>query len=247
MDRLDVAALAVGVFVWGLIFWCVVRYRKRGDELPRRPGSTCRSRSSTRSRRSWSSRCSSTTRRRADRRRQAPEEPGRRPSRSSAFKWNWQFNYRDGPAARTAEHGRVDARLQRLHPGAGAADRQDDPVRGDSQRRHPLVLGAGAAVQAGRLPGQRAQRSSRSTIDQEGRYVGRCAELCGTYHSMMNFELRAVSPEKYEQFLAAKKAGRVDAGGAGRRSARSRYATTTEPFPTTARSRDTADELRSQR
>ena len=29
-----IAALAVGVFVWGLIFWCIVRYRKRGDELP---------------------------------------------------------------------------------------------------------------------------------------------------------------------------------------------------------------------
>ena len=24
----------VGVFVWGLIFWCIIRYRKRGDELP---------------------------------------------------------------------------------------------------------------------------------------------------------------------------------------------------------------------
>ena len=29
-----VAALAVGVMVWGLIFWCIIRYRKRGDELP---------------------------------------------------------------------------------------------------------------------------------------------------------------------------------------------------------------------
>src|SRR6266511_5685334 len=29
-----VAALAVGFFVWGLIFWCIVRYRKRGEELP---------------------------------------------------------------------------------------------------------------------------------------------------------------------------------------------------------------------
>ncbi|HEX5597085.1 MAG TPA: cytochrome c oxidase subunit II transmembrane domain-containing protein, partial [Micromonosporaceae bacterium] len=29
-----VAALAVGVFVWGLIFWCIIRYRKRGEELP---------------------------------------------------------------------------------------------------------------------------------------------------------------------------------------------------------------------
>jgi cytochrome c oxidase subunit 2 len=29
-----IAALAVGVLVWGLIFWCVIRYRKRGDALP---------------------------------------------------------------------------------------------------------------------------------------------------------------------------------------------------------------------
>src|SRR4051812_45878288 len=29
-----VAALVVGIFVWGLIFWCIIRYRKRGDALP---------------------------------------------------------------------------------------------------------------------------------------------------------------------------------------------------------------------
>ena len=28
------AALAVGFLVWGLIFWCVIRYRKRSEELP---------------------------------------------------------------------------------------------------------------------------------------------------------------------------------------------------------------------
>ena len=30
-----IAALIVGVLVWGLILWCVVRHRKRSDELPR--------------------------------------------------------------------------------------------------------------------------------------------------------------------------------------------------------------------
>ena len=35
------------------------------------------------------------------------------------------------------------------------------------------------------------------TIVKQGAYVGRCAELCGTYHSMMNFELRAVTPDEY--------------------------------------------------
>src|SRR5690606_24553870 len=27
-----VTAIMVGLLVWGLIFWCVIRYRKRGDE-----------------------------------------------------------------------------------------------------------------------------------------------------------------------------------------------------------------------
>ena len=50
-----IAALAVGVLVWGLIVWCVVAYR-RTQGRRRLPGScatTCRSRSSTRSSRSF--------------------------------------------------------------------------------------------------------------------------------------------------------------------------------------------------
>jgi len=39
-------------------------------------------------------------------------------------------------------------------------------------------------------------------IDREGAFVGRCAELCGTYHSMMNFEVRAISPALFDQWLA---------------------------------------------
>ncbi|SNR46131.1 cytochrome c oxidase subunit 2 [Haloechinothrix alba] len=41
----------------------------------------------------------------------------------------------------------------------------------------------------------------QNTIEREGSFVGRCAELCGTYHSMMNFEVRAVSPEQYDEYL----------------------------------------------
>ena len=72
------------------------------------------------------------------------------------------------------------------------------------------------------------------TIEEEGRYVGRCAELCGTYHSMMNFELVSVSPEKYEQYLAALKSGKTQPeameaiGFTGENS----YAVTTQPFET---------------
>jgi len=49
---------------------------------------------------------------------------------------------------------------------------------------------------------------------------------------MMNFEVRAVSPEKYQQFLAAKKAGKTtpQALGVIGFDADHQYATTTTPF-----------------
>ncbi|MDS1112532.1 cytochrome c oxidase subunit II [Gordonia westfalica] len=38
-------------------------------------------------------------------------------------------------------------------------------------------------------------------IDRTGAFVGRCAEMCGTYHSMMNFEVRAVTPEDFDSYI----------------------------------------------
>ncbi len=38
-------------------------------------------------------------------------------------------------------------------------------------------------------------------IDREGAFVGRCAELCGSYHSQMNFEVRALSKDKFDRWL----------------------------------------------
>jgi len=39
-------------------------------------------------------------------------------------------------------------------------------------------------------------------IEKEGAFVGRCAELCGSYHSQMNFEVRAISPALFDRWLA---------------------------------------------
>jgi cytochrome c oxidase subunit 2 len=38
-------------------------------------------------------------------------------------------------------------------------------------------------------------------IEREGAFVGRCAELCGSYHAFMNFEVRALSPELYDEWI----------------------------------------------
>ena len=81
------------------------------------------------------------------------------------------------------------------------------------------------------IPGNENGRNNvfEVTVNQEGSYVGRCAELCGTYHAYMNFEVRAVSGDDYDAYLAAREKGMTtsealqEIGQPGR-------ATTTEPF-----------------
>jgi len=224
-----VAALVVGFFVWGLIFWCVVRYRKKGDELP------------------------------AQTRFNLPIEliytvvpflviavlfyytavvqtDVSRLSRNPdvrvevvAFQWNWEFRYLDAP-------------------GSGG---QPVSTLGTSDSIPVLVLPVGRRIRFEEIskdvihsfwvpellfkrdvfPGEIARNVFEVTIDREGAYVGRCAELCGSYHSMMNFELRAVSPEEYQRFIAAKQAGR-STPEALQMIGESPLATTTQPFDT---------------
>lgn len=227
-----ITALLVGFLVWGLIFWCVVRYRKRGDELPVQ----------TRYNMPMEVMYSVT-----------PvlvilvlfyytwvvqtnvyEIPQTEPDVTVevvAFKWNWQFNYRDGvgPEANTVAS-----------------------TTGSSDYIPVLVLPTGRTIRfelTGRdvihsfwvphmlfkldvFPGI-ARNQFQTTIaeDAEGAYVGRCAELCGTYHSMMNFEVRAVPPDEYDRFLAALTEG-MSTPDALASIGEDPYAVTTAPFDT---------------
>jgi cytochrome c oxidase subunit 2 len=67
-----------------------------------------------------------------------------------------------------------------------------------------------------------------------GSYVGRCAELCGTYHSQMNFEVRIVPDDVFLKYLdALKKIGPDDPSRqseALQAAGLAPYATTTHPF-----------------
>lgn len=51
------------------------------------------------------------------------------------------------------------------------------------------------------IPGRDNQFSMTPT--REGTYAGKCAELCGTYHSRMLFDVKVVSAEEYAEKLAA--------------------------------------------
>jgi cytochrome c oxidase subunit II len=48
-------------------------------------------------------------------------------------------------------------------------------------------------------------------IMKTGAFVGRCTEMCGTYHSMMNFELRVVEPNDFKAYLQQRVAGKTNA------------------------------------
>lgn len=201
-----IAALAVGVFVWGLIFWCIIRYRKRGDELP------------VQTRFNMPMEFLYTigpilivavlfyytaiVQTDVDRIRGNPDVT----VEVVAFKWNWQFNYRDGVGedAETIAStlGTTDVIPVLVLP-TGRSIRFEETSRDVIHSFWVPELLFKRDV----FPGSIRNVFEVENLQTEGAYVGRCAELCGTYHSMMNFELRVVSPENYEQFLAAKQAG----------------------------------------
>src|ERR1700742_5025066 len=68
-------------------------------------------------------------------------------------------------------------------------------------------------------------------INRTGAFVGRCAEMCGTYHLMMNFEVRVVQPNDFKAYLLQRSAGKTNAQ-ALQGIAQSPLAVTTHPFDT---------------
>jgi cytochrome c oxidase subunit 2 len=70
-----------------------------------------------------------------------------------------------------------------------------------------------------------------SEIERTDAFVGRCAELCGTYHSMMNFEVRVVEPAFFVQYIKARLNGKTTAEALVE-IGQNPLATTTEPFKT---------------
>ena len=202
-----IAALIVGFAVWGLIGWSVVMHRKRGDELPKQTAYNLpleivytiipfliiaglffftvvvQNRVQERS---------------AD-----PDVT----IAVNAFKWNWQFVY----------------------PETTGADGEPINTVGNSEEIPILVVPTDETVRfelasadvihsfwvpeflfkLDVIPGNENGRDNvfEVTVREEGAFVGRCAELCGTYHAYMNFEVRAVSSADYDAYLAARESG----------------------------------------
>ncbi|KJX75413.1 cytochrome c oxidase subunit II [Mycobacterium lepromatosis] len=68
-------------------------------------------------------------------------------------------------------------------------------------------------------------------ITKTGAFVGHCAEMCGTYHSMMNFEVRVVAPNDFKAYLQQRIDGKTNVE-ALQMIAQPPLAVTTHPFDT---------------
>lgn len=163
-----------------------------------------------------------------------------------AFKWNWKFNY-------TAVSGSPTTYTDSTTPLYTVGSSTSIPV---------LVIPRGQTVQFDEhsedvihsfwvpeflfkrdvIPYGTSSTSRDNkfeiTATNDGSYVGRCAELCGTYHSQMNFEVRVVEPDVFTTYLTAlKKYGPSDPAAQFKALSEAMgdgkgCATTTHPFST---------------
>jgi cytochrome c oxidase subunit 2 len=224
-----IAALIVGVAVWGLILWSVVRHRKRSDELPKQTAYnlpleivytiapfliiaalffiTV------------------VVQDKVQKRSDNPDET----IAVRAFKWNWQFTYPEakGQGGEAVSTVGTSSEIPILVLPTNRTIRFEvssaDVIHSFWVPEFLFKLDV--------IPGNENGRNNvfEVTVQKEGSYVGRCAELCGTYHAFMNFEVRAVSGDDYDAYLAARESG-MSTSQALEKIGQPGHATATHPF-----------------
>jgi cytochrome c oxidase subunit 2 len=274
-----VTALALGVVVWGLIFWCCIRYRKRDDRIPRQTkynftiemicvifpflviaGLFYRT--------------------------VVVEDNVNHISRNpdvniqvDAFKWNWQFEYHSYRGMSGQSSTKPTSEVYTSSTGTPMKDPNDSKLPyylstvGNSNLIPVLVVPVGQTVRIDEhsedvdhafwvpeflfkrdvIPYGTASASRDNqfqfTATKTGSYVGRCSELCGVYHSQMNFEVRVVSQQTFVNYLAAlKKVGPADPDRQPKAlqmamPGKSPYATVTYPLSTSRTSRHASQKV----
>lgn len=208
-----VAALIVGVITWGLMLWCIAAYRKRRDDhqLPVQ----------TRYHLPLELMYvvvplamvlvlfSHTDRVMTD----VTSLNGDADVHIQAIgkQWSWDFNYTDEDVYDTGQ--------ALLDPGSQTADDEIDGALGTSTALPTLYLPVNEKVEItldsrdvihsfwipaflykeDMIPGR--TNKFEFTAEREGTYAGKCAELCGEWHSGMLFNVKVVSRDEYDAHM----------------------------------------------
>jgi cytochrome c oxidase subunit 2 len=188
------AAAVVGLFVWGLIFYAVIRYRKNSDELPRQvrynlpievlytvvPFVII----------SVLFYYTAVNETLINKTRQKPDVT----VDVVGFQWNWQFEY---PKQKLQVTGTPTQPAVLTLP----AGKRIRFVETSPDVIHSWFVPS-FLFKRDVIPG----RSNSFEIEIKPKainhtYIGRCAEFCGEKHSRMNFYVRVVSAADFEAYL----------------------------------------------
>lgn len=259
-----IASLVVGVIVWGAMFWVFLRYRKRpGDPLyPKQ----------TKENLPFELVCTAipfvliavlfyftvTVENKVLANDPNPDVV----VDVTAYKWNWDFGYEGTKVAGAIADPKA--------PDADWYNPTEVHTIGSAEEIPVLVVPVNKRIEfhlqsrdvihsfwvpdfvfkRDVFPDPKANQTEnvfQVTIDRQGAVVGRCAELCGTYHSQMNFEVRAVpdniytayrdlrqkeNPDTKAPYKAAEALAKVGADNPSCGELCAPYATTTYPFNT---------------
>lgn len=193
-----IAAFAVGLLVWGMIGWCVVRYRRRGPGVPRQ------------NRYNLPIEILYTvtpfimigvlfyytviTQQQV----QAPIEEPDQEITVIAQKWAWSFNYdvTDEPEVGEPvwEAGTIESPANLYLPVGESVKFNLESVDVIHSFWVPAFYSKLDVV-----PGR--HNTFYVTPTKEGVFAGKCAELCGTYHSAMLFNVHIVSKAEYLEHM----------------------------------------------
>ncbi len=121
----------------------------------------------------------------------------------TAFQWNWEFVYPDSrqpnglPVATVGTTSAVPLLVLPTDRPVAFIQHSEDVV-------HSFWVPA-FHFKRDVLP--RPEKNDQNNtwviagIDRPGSFVGRCAEYCGSYHSMMNFEVRALPGALFDRYM----------------------------------------------
>ena len=196
----SVAALVVGGFVYLLIIWAVIAYRKRDDRIPDQVQYnlpvevlyTIVPFIIVSFLFYWTARDEEYIAK-------VTANPDCRVE-FVGFQWSWQFNYQDcGEATGLSITGRPGQPPQMFLP-------TDQKIR--IEERSPDVVHSfwvpRFLFKMDVIPGR--VNEFEFTVTEPGTFAGRCAELCGLDHSRMLFSVRAAPQDEFDQLVTAAKA-----------------------------------------
>ncbi len=202
-----IAALVVGVIVWGLILWSVVFHRKKSEELPRQTAYNLPLEivlivvptvivavlfyftAVTQN--------------------YVTDKSGKPDVNVDviAFQWNWEFQYPDhkteqgNVVSTVGTSGEIPIMVLPAHKRIQFKLRSTDVI-------HSFFV---PEFHFKRDVFPKPEKNNQDNvfqidqIDRPGAFVGRCAELCGSYHAVMNFEVRALNEADFDKYIELRK------------------------------------------